>query len=302
MIEFQDKPTPEGYIYDLAVVKGALDDTDIDNFINSKSPRTLVLNVFNGWDGDLASVVSAINGVNVVSIDIFCASNSNINANAFDGLSAETLSSIRYLRLAGQVVGSLSLDIFPNLIDFGMGFTSKGRNKLKIDWGRCSNLVSLGGAWSNFPDMNVLSGMPKLSHLRSVRPGCTPESLSTIDGLNWIDFSYWAKLKNFSQLHFFQKKLTRLELYSASKIESYDGLDDFLELRFLSLMKCPPIKYGSVFSSMKQLEMLNLAETVIVDGYISCFYSLPNLKNISLVDQTNLSPSREVVYRHFGLK
>ena len=301
MIVFQDKPAPKGYTYDLAIVRGTLSEADIQKLVNAGSPKTLVLNVFNGWDGNLLSVLSALNGIEVVSIDIFCASDSNLPVNAFDCLSRKTKSSIQYLRLAGQLVGDLSLDHFPNLADFGMGFTAKGKNGIKIDWGSCSNLASLGGAWPHFPSIDLLSKMPKLSSIASVRPGFSPESLGCINGLNRIEFAYWNKLKSFTQFGELREKLLHLELYSASKIESYEGLNDFINLKYLDLGKCPPVKYGSIFSSMINLEVLQLAETKILDGDLACLYSLPNLKKLSLVDQKNLSPTRDALYHHFGL-
>ena len=301
MIVFQDKPAPKGYTYDLAIVRGTLSEADVQKLVNAGSPKTLVLNVFNGWDGNLLSVLSALDGIEVVSIDIFCASDSNLPVNAFDCLSRKTKSSIQYLKLAGQLVGDLSLDNFPNLVNFGMGFTAKGKNGINIDWGSCPNLVSLGGAWPYFPGIDVLSKMLKLSSIASVRPGCSPESLCCINGLNRIEFAYWNKLKNFTQFGELQEKLSHLELYSASKIESYEGLNEFTNLKYLDLGKCPPVKHGSIFSTLINLEVLHLVGTKILDGDMSCLYSLPNLKKLSLADQKNLSPSHDDLYRHLGL-
>lgn len=301
MIEFQDKPTPRGYLYDLAIVKGSLDEVDINKFISSDVPRTLVLNVFNGWDCNISSVMSALDGVDVISLDIFCASNSNLNGSVLNYLSDKTRLSLRSLRLAGQISGTLSLDSFPNINDFGMGFETKGKNKLTIEWGECQNLSSLGGAWSCFPNMDQLSVMESLTHLQSVKPSCSPESISELVELRSIDFSYWNKLKNFTQLGKLQSQLESLELYFASKIESYNEIINLSNLRYLSLGKCTPVSHGSIFSALKKIEVLHLVETKIIDGDLTCLYSLPNLKDIALVDQKNLSPSRDVLYQHFGL-
>jgi hypothetical protein len=299
MIELLDKPTPEGYLYDLAVVTGRLNDADIEKLLDLNSPRTVVLNVFNGWDGDFTSAMTSLSEVGFDSLDVFGAVNSNFNVGAFDVLSDKARARVQHLRLAGQFVGNLCLDMFPNLSNFGMGFTSKGRSGVKINWGTCQNLRILGGAWSFFPSIEVLSQMPLLNRIESVRPGCTPESLCDIKGLEWIDFSYWSQLNNFSQFGSLARSIKRLELYSASKIRGYEEITGLSSLKFLSLQKCPPIPRGSIFSSLKEIEELHLAETKIIDGDMACLYSLPRLKKISLVDQKNLSPRRDALYKHF---
>lgn len=302
MIILKDKPTPAGYRYDLAVVNGHLEEADIQTLLALDSPRTVVLNSFNGWDGDFTSAMTLLSEVGFVSLDVFGAVNSNFKFDAFGVLSDKARSRVQHLRLAGQFIGDLYLDIFPNLSDFGMGFTAKGSLGAKINWGRCQNLGALGGAWSFFPSINILAQMPKLSRIGSVRPGCTPESLCEIKGLEWIDFSYWSKLNNFAQFGSLAGTIKRLELYSASKISGYEEIASFSRLKFLSLGKCPPIPRGSVFSSLKEIEELYLAETKIIEGDMACLYSLPSLKKLSLVDQKNLSPSRDALYKHFGLQ
>lgn len=300
MIDFQDKPSPRGYRYDLAVVKGRLEDADIKKLRDVESPRTLILNVFNGWDGDLSSVIAALSDVKCVSLDIFGASNSNFNINDFATMSEKARESIQHMRLAGQFVGNLCLDLFPNLSDFGMVFTSKGKNGTKIEWGKCQNLKALGGAWPFFPSMDILSKMPKLHRIESVRPGCTPESLCEIVGLEYIDFAYWNKLSSFTQLGALKCSLKHLELSLASRLDDYESISILSKLQYLSLHKCPPIPRGAIFSSLKEIETLYLIATKVIDRDMTCLYSLPDLKKIALVDQKNLLPSRDVLYEHFG--
>lgn len=302
MIELIDKPTPEGYLYDLAVVTGRLEDADIQKLLTLESPRTVLLNVYRGWDGDFTSAMTSLSEVGFVSLDVFGPANSNFKVDAFDVLSDKARARVLHMRLAGQFIGNLCLDTFPNLSNFGMGFTSKGKSGVKINWGMCQNLRALGGAWPFFPSVDVLSQMPVLNRIQSVRPGCTPESLWGIKGLERIEFHYWSHLNNFAQFGPLASSITRLELYSASKIRGYEEIAGLSRLKYLSLEKCPPIPRASVFSSLKEIEVLHLYETKIIDGDMAFLYSMPNLKSLALIDQKNLSPSRDALYRHFGLQ
>lgn len=293
MIEFVPMPSPAGHVFDLAVVKGAVNAADVQAFAAMAQPRTLVLNVFNGWDGDLSGIKAAFEGTPVVSLDLFGGSGLDIT-----DLSA--FAHLLHLRVAGQVSGHLDLDAFPRLSSLGVGYVVKGKASVKVHWGACKRLSSLAGSWAALPAMEQLANMPMLSALQSVRPSCEPESLQALSHLTSLDFSQWGKLLAIHQLSGLFDRLQALSLYAASKLQDHQGLSEFQQLRKLCLHKCPSLKSGRVLAGMKALECLHLLDTKVDDGDLSCLLALPRLKDVACVDQANLLPSRDELYAHFA--
>ncbi len=292
MIEFVPRPSPAGHVFDLAVVKGAVNAADVQAFAAMAQPRTLVLNVFNGWDGDLPAVKAAFEGAHVVSLDLF-------GGRGLDVTELSHFGHLQHLRVAGQVSGHLDLDAFPRLSSLGAGQVVKGKAGLKVHWGACKRLSSLAGSWAVLPTMDQLANMPALSTLQSVRPSCEPESLQALAHLRSLDFSLWGKLVTIRQLSGLFDRLQELSLYAASKLQDHQGLSEFQQLRKFCLHKCPSLRSGCVFAGMKSLECLHLLDTKVEDGDLSCLLGLPRLKDLACVDQANLSPSRDELYAHF---
>jgi hypothetical protein len=272
MIEFHQKYAPTA-LFDEAVVNRQATSEDAGIFSKSNVPRTLVLNVFRGWDGDLCSAAEAFRNVPVKSLQVFLHPGTDVEP-------IHNFHQVEHLSVVGLGKGTLYLDAFENLRSYGPGTESKGKYIVKIEWGKCRNLKRTGGLGSSLPTIEQLVTFPKLT------------------SLDEIEFSYWNKLSSLSELEK-PERYKKIHLHTSKLLQDYSALIQMKNLRSVSFENCPEFPSVHLIDDLEQLEELFLVGVKIRDPDTSSLLTHPSLKRIALKQQKHLKPSRDELEAHF---
>lgn len=250
---------------------------EIFSFIKNNNIKAVYLNVSNGWEGGdyrFLSGLTSIEELNIIDGKTPCLS----------GLAS--MVSLKNLSISCHTTGDVDFSKLKNLQYCYLTWWT-GANSL-------FEVISLEGLYLNEAKLKDFSVVQNLENLHSLIIGN-----SSVTSLEWL-----PKLK----------KLSRLELLNAKKVEDFTPIASCDRLEKLTISGCPKLSTLEFVSSLQHLKLLNISDshnieslkplsnvnslkavafagtkTNILDGDLSVLKGLPNLSMLMFLDRKHYS-------------
>jgi hypothetical protein len=199
---------------------------------------------------------------------------------------------IRYLHLMCHIENIQLFESFEWLEKINFG-----EENTKFNFGRMSNLKSIGGVWSKYwigldrcpllesfhlskfaKSISSIPNLTKIKRIVLIQPRLTSlDGIETARNLVELELTMAKKLERIDALIFCSSNLVRLTIDGCRKIESYDTIEKLVNLSYLIIARSADLKSISFIEKMPKLVTLSIFETKLLDNDLTYCVSHPAL-------------------------